>query len=173
MYLLGSLAQQKYLLSQTSTTTISDAATNDEIQVWIARSKKELAETDSVYDSEKLAERIAKGRVAVTKVGAATEAELEGPKLRMEHAKNATFAAIEAEVLLMFTSQLLFLLSRKSWKIMLSFWVLTSYRRWAIQSNRFKYGLYKFICECCLSLKLQVYVIPLCSHVGVKPYIVV
>ncbi|RRT49880.1 hypothetical protein B296_00039826 [Ensete ventricosum] len=54
---------------------------------------------DLVYDSEKLAERIAKGRVAVTKVGAATETELEDPKLRIEHAKNATFAAIEVEAL--------------------------------------------------------------------------
>ncbi|CAL9189166.1 unnamed protein product [Musa hybrid cultivar] len=46
----------------------------------------------------------------------------------MEHAKNAAFAAIEAEALPMFTSQLLFLLSRRSWKIMMSYWVLISYR---------------------------------------------
>jgi chaperonin GroEL (HSP60 family) len=59
--------------------------------------KKELAETDSVYDTEKLSERIAKlsGGVAVIKVGAATEAELEDRKLRIEDAKNATFAAVE------------------------------------------------------------------------------
>ncbi|GFS30922.1 chaperonin-60alpha [Actinidia rufa] len=52
---------------------------------------------NSVYDSEKLAERIAKlsGGVAVVKVGAATETELEDRKLRIEDAKNATFAAIE------------------------------------------------------------------------------
>ncbi|CAA6655519.1 unnamed protein product [Spirodela intermedia] len=81
----------------TSTTIIADAATKDEIQSRIAQIKKELAETDSVYDSEKLAERIAKlsGGVAVIKVGAATEAELEDRKLRIEDAKNATFAAIE------------------------------------------------------------------------------
>ncbi|GJS08162.1 RuBisCO large subunit-binding protein subunit alpha [Tanacetum coccineum] len=56
-----------------------------------------MNETDSVYDSEKLAERIAKlsGVVAVIKVGAATETELEDRKLRIEDAKNATFAAIE------------------------------------------------------------------------------
>lgn len=50
-----------------------------------------------MYDSEKLAERIAKlsGGVAVIKVGAATETELEDRKLRIEDAKNATFAAIE------------------------------------------------------------------------------
>lgn len=51
----------------------------------------------SVYDMEKLSERIAKlaGGVAVIKVGAATETELEDRKLRIEDAKNATFAAVE------------------------------------------------------------------------------
>ncbi|KAJ6826818.1 ruBisCO large subunit-binding protein subunit alpha-like [Iris pallida] len=88
---------RKVTISQSSTTIIADAATKDEIQARIAQIKKELAETDSVYDSEKLAERIAKlsGGVAVIKVGAATETELEDRKLRIEDAKNATFAAIE------------------------------------------------------------------------------
>ncbi|XP_038970853.1 ruBisCO large subunit-binding protein subunit alpha [Phoenix dactylifera] len=88
---------RKITISQNSTTIIADAATKDEIQARIAQLKKELAETDSVYDSEKLAERIAKlsGGVAVIKVGAATETELEDRKLRVEDAKNATFAAIE------------------------------------------------------------------------------
>ncbi|KAJ8511238.1 hypothetical protein OPV22_001672 [Ensete ventricosum] len=88
---------RKITIAQTSTTIIADAASKDEIQARIAQLKKELAETDSVYDSEKLAERIAKlsGGVAVIKVGAATETELEDRKLRIEDAKNATFAAIE------------------------------------------------------------------------------
>ena len=88
---------RKLTVSQTSTTIIADAASKDEIQSRIAQLKKELSETDSVYDSEKLAERIAKlsGGVAVIKVGAATETELEDRKLRIEDAKNATFAAIE------------------------------------------------------------------------------
>ncbi|KAH7690412.1 Chaperone tailless complex polypeptide 1 (TCP-1) protein [Dioscorea alata] len=88
---------RKITISQSSTTMIADAATKDEIQARIAQIKKELAETDSIYDSEKLAERIAKlsGGVAVIKVGAATETELEDRKLRIEDAKNATFAAIE------------------------------------------------------------------------------
>ncbi|XP_073012554.1 ruBisCO large subunit-binding protein subunit alpha-like [Typha latifolia] len=88
---------RKVTISQNSTTIIADAATKDEIQARIAQIKKELAETESVYDSEKLAERIAKlsGGVAVIKVGAATETELEDRKLRIEDAKNATFAAIE------------------------------------------------------------------------------
>ncbi|WOL10693.1 ruBisCO large subunit-binding protein subunit alpha [Canna indica] len=88
---------RKVTISQNTTTMIADAASKDEIQARIAQLKKELAETDSVYDSEKLAERIAKlsGGVAVIKVGAATETELEDRKLRIEDAKNATFAAIE------------------------------------------------------------------------------
>ncbi|KAL3653003.1 hypothetical protein CASFOL_002684 [Castilleja foliolosa] len=88
---------RKIKISKDSTTIIADAATKDELQARIAQLKKELSETDSVYDSEKLAERIAKlsGGVAVIKVGAATETELEDRKLRIEDAKNATFAAIE------------------------------------------------------------------------------
>ena len=50
---------RKVTITQNSTTIIADAATKDEIQARIAQIKKELAETDSVYDSEKLAERIA------------------------------------------------------------------------------------------------------------------
>ncbi|MCD7460313.1 Chaperonin 60 subunit alpha 1, chloroplastic [Datura stramonium] len=88
---------RKVTITKDSTTIIADAASKDEIQSRIAQLKKELSETDSVYDTEKLAERIAKlsGGVAVIKVGAATEAELEDRKLRIEDAKNATFAAIE------------------------------------------------------------------------------
>lgn len=80
-----------------STTIIADSGSKEEIDMRIAQLKKELAETDSVYDTEKLSERIAKlsGGVAVIKVGAATEAELEDRKLRIEDAKNATFAAVE------------------------------------------------------------------------------
>ncbi|XP_030552056.1 ruBisCO large subunit-binding protein subunit alpha [Rhodamnia argentea] len=88
---------RKVTISKDSTTIIADAASKDELQARVAQLKKELSETDSVYDLEKLAERIAKlsGGVAVIKVGAATESELEDRKLRIEDAKNATFAAIE------------------------------------------------------------------------------
>ncbi|EFJ47021.1 hypothetical protein VOLCADRAFT_105311 [Volvox carteri f. nagariensis] len=88
---------RKITISNNSTTMIADAASREEIEMRIAQLKKELAETDSVYDTEKLSERIAKlsGGVAVIKVGAATEAELEDRKLRIEDAKNATFAAVE------------------------------------------------------------------------------
>ena len=52
-------------------TLVADAANREEIQMRIAQIKKELSETDSVYDTEKLSERIAKlaGGVAVIKVG--------------------------------------------------------------------------------------------------------
>ncbi|XP_024383165.1 ruBisCO large subunit-binding protein subunit alpha [Physcomitrium patens] len=88
---------RKITVRNGSTTIIADSASKDEIQARIAQIKKELSETDSVYDTEKLSERIAKlsGGVAVIKVGAATETELEDRKLRIEDAKNATFAAIE------------------------------------------------------------------------------
>uniref|UniRef100_N1QYQ2 Putative RuBisCO large subunit-binding protein subunit alpha, chloroplastic n=1 Tax=Aegilops tauschii TaxID=37682 RepID=N1QYQ2_AEGTA len=88
---------RKITIHQTTTTLIADAASKDEIQARVAQLKKELSETDSIYDSEKLAERIAKlsGGVAVIKVGATTETELEDRQLRIEDAKNATFAAIE------------------------------------------------------------------------------
>jgi chaperonin GroEL (HSP60 family) len=61
---------RKVTISNNTTTIIADVATKDEIQARIAQIKKELAETDSVYDTEKLSERIAKlsGGVAVIKV---------------------------------------------------------------------------------------------------------
>merc|ERR1712138_7731 len=59
--------------------------------------KKQMDETDSTYDKEKLQERLAKlaGGVAVIKVGAATETEMKDRKLRLEDAVNATKAAVE------------------------------------------------------------------------------
>jgi chaperonin GroEL (HSP60 family) len=61
---------RKITIAKGSTTIISDAASKDEIQARIAQIKKELAETDSIYDTQKLSERIAKlsGGVAVIKV---------------------------------------------------------------------------------------------------------
>ena len=52
-------------------TIVADAANREEISMRIAQIKKELSETDSIYDTEKLSERIAKlaGGVAVIKVG--------------------------------------------------------------------------------------------------------
>jgi chaperonin GroEL len=58
---------------------------------------RQMEETDSAYDQEKLQERLAKlaGGVAVIKVGAATETEMKDRKLRLEDAINATKAAVE------------------------------------------------------------------------------
>ncbi|VAH40874.1 unnamed protein product [Triticum turgidum subsp. durum] len=83
---------RKITIHQTTTTLIADAASKDEIQARVAQLKKELSETDSIYDSEKLAERIAKlsGGVAVIKVGATTETELEDRQLRIEDAIKET-----------------------------------------------------------------------------------
>ncbi|XP_031121685.1 chaperonin 60 subunit alpha 2, chloroplastic-like isoform X2 [Ipomoea triloba] len=77
-----------------------EGATSDqlaEIQARILQIKKDLEEADNKYLSEKLSERIAKlcGGVAVIKVGAHTELELEDRKLRIEDAKHATFAAMK------------------------------------------------------------------------------
>ena len=59
--------------------------------------KREIAQSDSSYDQEKLQERLAKlsGGVAVVKVGAATETELKEKKHRVEDALSATRAAVE------------------------------------------------------------------------------
>lgn len=88
---------RKVTVTNNTTTIIADSASRDDIDVRVAQLKQELANSDSIYDTQKLSERIAKlsGGVAVIKVGAATETELEDRKLRIEDAKNATFAAIE------------------------------------------------------------------------------
>ncbi|MCO5610451.1 hypothetical protein L7F22_064689 [Adiantum nelumboides] len=78
----------------------TDAATKDKIQARIAQLKKELAKTDSVYDTEKLSDRIAKllSGIAVIKVSVATtKTKLGDHKLRIEDAKYATFVAINHE----------------------------------------------------------------------------
>ncbi|KAK9678062.1 hypothetical protein RND81_11G185800 [Saponaria officinalis] len=87
---------RKVMISNSSTTIVSDPSTKAEIQARIMQIKKDLAETDNSSLSRKLSQRIAKlsGGVAVIKVGAHTEAELEDRKLRIEDAKNATFAAM-------------------------------------------------------------------------------
>lgn len=64
--------------------------------------RRQMAETDSEYDKEKLQERLAKlaGGAGVIKVGAATETEMKDRKLKLEDAINATKAAVEEVVLL-------------------------------------------------------------------------
>ncbi|KAM1120344.1 hypothetical protein FF1_044369 [Malus domestica] len=91
---------RKVKITSNSTTIVADPSTKAEIQARILQIKKDLAETENAYLSRKLSERIAKlcGGVAVIKVGAHTEVELEDRKLRIEDAKNSTFAAMEEGV---------------------------------------------------------------------------
>ncbi|XP_039126733.1 chaperonin 60 subunit alpha 2, chloroplastic-like [Dioscorea cayenensis subsp. rotundata] len=88
---------EKITITSDSTTIVADPSTRAEIQARISQIKKDLAEADGAYLTRKLSERIAKlsSGVAVIKVGAHTEAELEDRKLRIEDAKHATYAAIE------------------------------------------------------------------------------
>ncbi|XP_017634941.1 chaperonin 60 subunit alpha 2, chloroplastic isoform X1 [Gossypium arboreum] len=88
---------RKVTITSNSTTIVADPSTKAEIQARIMQIKKDVAETDSAYLSRRLSERIAKlsGGVAVIKVGAHTEMELEDRKLRIEDAKNAAFAAMD------------------------------------------------------------------------------
>jgi chaperonin GroEL len=72
-----------------------------DIQARIAQIKKQIEETTSDFDREKLQERLAKlaGGVAVIRVGAATETEMKEAKLRMEDALAATRAAVEEGII--------------------------------------------------------------------------
>ena len=79
------------------TTTIVAEGNEAAVKTRCEQIKKQMDETDSTYDKEKLQERLAKlaGGVAVVKVGAATETEMKDKKLRLEDAINATKAAVE------------------------------------------------------------------------------
>ena len=79
------------------TTTIVAEGNEVAVKTRCEQIKKQMDETDSTYDKEKLQERLAKlaGGVAVVKVGAATETEMKDKKLRLEDANNATKAAVE------------------------------------------------------------------------------
>jgi len=79
------------------TTTIVAEGNEQAVKARCDQIKKQIDDTDSSYDKEKLQERLAKlaGGVAVIKVGAATETEMKDKKLRLEDAINATKAAVE------------------------------------------------------------------------------
>ena len=80
-----------------NTIIVDGEGDKDKIQARIAQIKKQVEETTSDFDKEKLQERLAKlaGGVAVIRVGTATETEMKEAKLRMEDALNATRAAVE------------------------------------------------------------------------------
>jgi chaperonin GroEL len=78
-------------------TTIVAEGNEKAVKARCEQIRRQMEETDSSYDKEKLQERLAKlaGGVAVIKVGAATETELKDRKLRLEDAINSTKAAVE------------------------------------------------------------------------------
>ncbi|MFT8825713.1 MAG: chaperonin GroEL [Liquorilactobacillus mali] len=92
---LGSAS--KITVTKEKTTIVEGAGNKSEIAERVSVIKKQIAETTSDFDREKLQERLAKlaGGVAVIKVGAATETELKERKYRIEDALNATRAAVE------------------------------------------------------------------------------
>ena len=95
---LGDLGQAKRIVVDKDNTTIIDGKGKQaDIQGRIGQLKKEIDDTTSDYDREKLQERLAKlvGGVAVIKVGAATETEMKEKKARVEDALHATRAAVE------------------------------------------------------------------------------
>ncbi len=94
---LEQLGTARKVMVTKDTTTIVAQGEEKAVQARCAQIRRQLDETDSEYDTEKLQERLAKlsGGIAVIKVGAATETELKDRKLRIEDAVNATKAAIE------------------------------------------------------------------------------
>jgi chaperonin GroEL len=91
---------RRVVVTKDETTIIEGAGDETEVASRIEQIKREIDNTDSDYDREKLQERLAKlaGGVAVLKVGAATEVELKEKKHRIEDAVSTTKAAIESGV---------------------------------------------------------------------------
>ena len=88
---------RRVVVTKDDTTIIDGAGAEEDVKGRIAQIKREIEDTDSDWDREKLQERLAKlaGGVAVVKVGAATEIELKEKKHRIEDALSATRAALE------------------------------------------------------------------------------
>ncbi len=88
---------KRVTVDKENTTIIEGAGKTTDINGRIATIKKQIEESDSDYDKEKLQERLAKlaGGVAVINVGAATETEMKEKKARVEDALHATRAAVE------------------------------------------------------------------------------
>ncbi|MCF2555254.1 chaperonin GroEL [Faecalicatena contorta] len=99
---LDQLGRAKSVKVQKENTVIVDGlGDKTEIENRVAQIKKQIEETTSDFDREKLQERLAKlaGGVAVIRVGAATETEMKEAKLRMEDALAATRAAVEEGII--------------------------------------------------------------------------
>ena len=91
---------KKIVISKENTTIIDGAGDSKDIHGRVEQINREIEESSSDYDSEKLQERVAKlsGGVAVIKVGAATEVEMKEKKARVEDALHSTRAAVEEGV---------------------------------------------------------------------------
>ncbi|MGI8760947.1 MAG: chaperonin GroEL, partial [Jatrophihabitantaceae bacterium] len=91
----------RVVVTKDTTTLTHGAAAQDEIDARIAQIRREIEDSDSDWDREKLQERLAKlaGGVGVIKVGAATEVELKERKHRIEDAIAATRAAVEEGII--------------------------------------------------------------------------
>jgi chaperonin GroEL len=87
---------RRITITKDSTTIVAEG-NEAQVKARCEQIRRQIEETDSSYDKEKLQERLAKlsGGVAVVKVGAATETEMKDRKLRLEDAINATKAAVE------------------------------------------------------------------------------
>lgn len=92
---------RKIVVDKDNTTVVEGGGKKADIQARIEQIRRELANSTSDYDSEKLEERIAKlaGGVAQVNVGAATESEMKEKKARVEDALHATRAAVEEGIL--------------------------------------------------------------------------
>jgi len=88
-------------VNKENTVIVDGAGKKADIKNRVAMIKKQIEDTTSDFDREKLQERLAKlaGGVAVIRVGAATEVEMKEAKLRMEDALNATRAAVEEGII--------------------------------------------------------------------------
>jgi chaperonin GroEL len=99
---LEDLGRAKKISVDKDTTTIVEGAYNiTDLQLRIAQIKKQIEDTDSDFDKEKLKERLAKlsSAIAVISVGATTETEMKEKKARVEDALHATRAAVEEGII--------------------------------------------------------------------------
>ena len=92
---------KKITVDKNNTTIVEGAGSRKDITARVDQIRKQIEQTDSDYDKEKLQERLAKlsGGVAVVSVGAETEADMKQKKARVEDALHATRAAIEEGIL--------------------------------------------------------------------------
>ena len=88
-------------ISKDDTTIVDGVGAKEEIEARVAQIRRQIEDTTSDYDREKLQERLAKlaGGVAVIKVGGATEIEVKERKDRVDDALNATRAAVEEGII--------------------------------------------------------------------------